>query len=766
MEFISTKDFDSEAEKIVWDAIKQQFKDQPGYCWHRYPITSYSGPRLEPDIIILHPEWGLNIIEVKGCSLEDIEAIEGHIWYMQKNWYQDEMEPYAQAEKHMWAILDRLKQFKYGFLRDEQGNCKIAGKAFVALPYISEALWTKRFQDHLSAPKWELIFSDNLESNQLAEKIINSPIKQRYPLSEDSEEWTTAVAVITGSEGIQSQRRRPTKKKDSKAAFLRKVEEKIKSFDIQQHKVAVQTPAGPQRIRGLAGTGKTVVLAQKAAYMHLEHPDWSIVYTFNARSLYEQIINYITRFVQEFSKGEVEKPDWNKIQVLHAWGGKEQSGLYHQITSNKITPNRINTSFRNYSNAKSYFGTLSGRVAFNGCCGELLEDEEQLPELFDAILIDEAQDFGENYFRLCYQLLKQPKRIIWGYDEVQSLEELEIPTAESLFGKDIDGNPLVNLDGVYPGEIEKDMILYHCYRNPRPVLIAAHVFGLGLRRLHGAVQFINTVAGWQDIGYEVEQANSNELITGQEVILHRPKSNSPHLLEELVGYHNLIQCKSFDKREQELQWIIDDIARNITEEELKPDEIAVITLDGRENVASPEYARLYQGLESRGIKSVRVGTDKSADIFRWEGCVTITSVYRAKGNEASLVYVYGIENINTSRNAVEARNKAFTAMTRTKGWLTLTGVGKISEIYFQEIKGILEEIGRVKFMVPDMNKIQRNLETYENQRRRQRTQKAQKSLAQLLQDRSDVNPEDLPLEQRKKLIKWLLKKDMDDLLSE
>lgn len=130
------------------------------------------------------------------------------------------------------------------------------------------------------------------------------------------------------------------------------------------------------------------------------------------------------------------------------------------------------------------------------------------------------------------------------------------------------------------------------------------------------------------------------------------------------------------------------------------------------------------------------------------------------------MYVYGFENINTSRNAVEARNKAFTAMTRTKGWLTLTGVGKIREIYFQEIQGSLEEIGRVKFIVTDMNKIQRNLETYENQRRRKRTQKAQKSLAQLLQDRADVNPDDLPLEQRKKLLKWLLKKDVDNLLSE
>lgn len=563
------------------------------------------------------------------------------------------------------------------------------------------------------------------------------------------------------SEGIQVKKRRPTKKKDSKLALLRKVDDKIKAFDLQQHRVAVQTPSGPQRIRGLAGTGKTVVLAQKAAYMHVEHPEWKILFNFYSRSLYDQIINYITRFVQELSQGELEKPDWNQVRVLHAWGSAEQSGFYREIAEIMDEP------FRNFQAAKSYFGTSSGQVAFDSCCGELLGSFSEIPELFDAILIDEAQDFGENYFRLCYSTLKQPKRIIWGYDEVQSLEELEIPTAESLFGKDIDGNPLVNLDGLYPGEIEKDMILYHCYRNPRPVLIAAHAFGLGLKRKGGAVQFIDTVPGWRDIGYEVEGASSNKLETGEQVSLYRPSSNSPHLLEQIAGYHNLVNCKLFENREQELKWIIDDISRNIEEEELRPDDIVVIALDSRTKIANKEYETLYIGLAQKGIQSVRIGIDSSVDVFRTEGAVTITSVFRAKGNEASLVYVYGFEDVGKPGDIVRRHNKAFTAMTRTKGWLVLTGIGSVAQELFREIEAILEEIGRVNFIVPDVNKIQRNLETYENQRRRKRTQKAQKSLTQLLIDRADVNPDDLPLEQRKKLLKWLLGegKDIDNLLT-
>jgi superfamily I DNA and RNA helicase len=760
MEFTSTSDFDSEAEGIVWNALKEAFKEEPGYCWHRYPITSYRGPRLEPDIIMLHPDFGLNVIEVKGCSIENIESIEGYTWYMQ-DWYEDEIEPHEQAQKHMWAILDRIKNFKHGFLRDEKGNCKINGRAFIGLPFINEQEWRKKFQDHLSAPKWELICSTHLQPEALYQKIAHAPIQKRYPLVEDSEEWQAALAVLMNSEGIQVKKRRPTKKQDSKLALLRKVDDKIKAFDLQQHRVAVQTPSGPQRIRGLAGTGKTVVLAQKAAYMHVEHPEWKIVFTFYSRSLYDQIINYITRFVQELSQGELEKPDWNQVRVLHAWGSADQSGFYREIAEIMDEP------FRNFQAAKSYFGTSSGHVAFDSCCGELLGSFSEIPELFDAILIDEAQDFGENYFRLCYSTLKQPKRIIWGYDEVQSLEELEIPTAESLFGKDVDGNPLVNLDGLYPGEIEKDMILYHCYRNPRPILIAAHAFGLGLKRKGGAVQFIDTVAGWRDIGYEVEGASGNKLITGEQVSLHRPSSNSSHLLEQIAGYHNLVSCKLFQSREQELQWIIDDIARNIEHEELRPDDIVVIALDSRPKVASEEYQTLYSGLEQKNIQSVRIGIDSSVDVFRTEGAVTITSVFRAKGNEASLVYVYGFEDVGKLGDIVRRRNKAFTAMTRTKGWLVLSGVGSIAQELFREIEAILEEIGRVNFIVPDVNKIQRNLETYENQRRRKRTQKAQKSLTQLLIDRADVNPDDLPLEQRKKLLKWLLGegKDIDNLLT-
>ena len=209
----------------------------------------------------------------------------------------------------------------------------------------------------------------------------------------------------------------------------------------------------------------------------------------------------------------------------------------------------------------------------------------------------------------------------------------------------------------------------------------------------------------------------------------------------------------FENREKELEWIIEDVARNIREEELKPEEIAIVALESRQKIVTSEFATLRAGLASRGIASMQVGLD-TRDIFRAEGAVTITSVFRAKGSEASLVYVYGFEDVSGNVDVVRKRNRAFTAMTRTRGWLVLTGVGSAKEL-FQEIDAILEKIGCVSFVVPDMAKIQRNLETYENQRKRERARKAEKSLSQLIKDLADVNPEDLSTEQRQQLYKLL-----------
>ena len=81
------------------------------------------------------------------------------------------------------------------------------------------------------------------------------------------------------------------------------------------------------------------------------------------------------------------------------------------------------------------------------------------------------------------------------------------------------------------------------------------------------------------------------------------------------------------------------------------------------------------------------------------------------------MYVVGFEQVDmNSRMIVQERNQAFTAMTRTRGWCVLTGIGVRAKLLFDEIELILADPDKITFTVPDPNTIRRNLDNleYEN----------------------------------------------------
>ena len=85
-------------------------------------------------------------------------------------------------------------------------------------------------------------------------------------------------------------------KSDSKGAKLKLLEDTVANLDHKQSAAVIETVNGPQRIRGLAGSGKTIILALKVAYLHVKNPTWKIAVTFNTRSLKKQFEDLISRF--------------------------------------------------------------------------------------------------------------------------------------------------------------------------------------------------------------------------------------------------------------------------------------------------------------------------------------------------------------------------------------------------------------------------------------------------------------------------------------
>ena len=106
--------------------------------------------------------------------------------------------------------------------------------------------------------------------------------------------YEALVSVLQAISTIRKgKKRRETTKPESRGAKLKALEDSIANLDNQQSRAVIETVEGVQRIRGLAGSGKTVVLALKAAYLHAQHPEWKIAVTFNTRSLKGQLLSLI-----------------------------------------------------------------------------------------------------------------------------------------------------------------------------------------------------------------------------------------------------------------------------------------------------------------------------------------------------------------------------------------------------------------------------------------------------------------------------------------
>lgn len=532
--------------------------------------------------------------------------------------------------------------------------------------------------------------------------------------------------------------------KGSRGWKLKELEKNVANLDKIQMSAAIEISDSVQRIRGLAGSGKTIVLALKAAYMHVTNPSLKIAITFNTRSLKQQFHDLITRFVFEQSESE---PNWNNINIIHAWGNSSEEGIYYNFCK------KNNIEYLDFKTAKE---RSSYETAFDYACETAMAQCKFFEPMYDVILVDEAQDFSSDFLKMCYEILPRDKRLIYAYDELQSLTAKLVKSPEEIFGLDNNGLPRVVLKNE-PNKPRQDIILNVCYRNSRPVLSSAHALGF---RIYGElIQMFDNPELWTDIGYEVE---SGQLKDDCNVVLKRSKECSPEFLENHSSIEDLIIFKSFDNQTKQAKWIAEQIKKNLEEDELDYKDIIVIhtnPLKTREAVGIVRHALL-----ELNINSHLAGVTTSPDEFFQDKSITITSVFRAKGNEASMVYVMDGQNCGTNYSSLKSRNILFTAMTRSKAWVRVTGYGEAMESLCSEYKQIKDNDFKLRFVYP--NKELRNKLTIIN---RDKSNEEQKRIDKINSDlnfvisslqNKELYLEDIPAEILSKL-KGILGKNED-----
>ena len=517
------------------------------------------------------------------------------------------------------------------------------------------------------------VSEDFLYSNFV--KIPNILEENKYEIEDNDFKLLQSCIEGTLRTNKKVEREIPSDKK-TKSSILSEIQSHIARYDLEQKEAALTELDSPQRIRGLAGSGKTIVLTQKAALYHLYHKDENILYTYYTKSLHDTIKNHIDRAYKYFSNNR--EPNWDKITICHAWGSNSVDGTYSlACEDNGVTPMDYITAVK--QDSKDPFGYA---------CLKLMDNN--IKPAYDLILIDEGQDFTPPFYQLCYKLSKN-KKIVWAYDDFQNIFNVEIQDERETFGKT---NGVYNVDFSRNIIDNSDIVLSKCYRTPRIPLIAAFSLGLGIYNTQ-VLQRLSSNDLWKSLGFEVVKGNSR---TGENMVIKRPEANTPSYSNREFGV-GCISYKKFSNIDGECDFIANQIANDISVENLLPSDILVICLD-KKYIAS-YFDKISARLIRKGINSFNhLSTYSSNLTFSRKGYVTLSTINKAKGNECPCVYVCGIDHIFINSNNVVLRDTLFTAMTRTKGWLTLTGCTDDFDKCIREMRKLQENNFELHFTQP------------------------------------------------------------------
>lgn len=486
------------------------------------------------------------------------------------------------------------------------------------------------------------------------------------------------LSGIQEAYGINIHKERGDVREGTKAYAISQMSSLIEKYDSRQMEAILSDTSGIQRIRGMAGSGKTIILARKAVELHTAHPDWDIVVTYSTRTLKDQLISLISRFYA--AKNDGAKYNDAKLKVMQSWGSATSKGVYYEIClRHGIEP-------KNVGEAKAKYGKQSN--IFSKVCGEVLSTVKEFTKMYDCILIDEAQDFDKNYLQLCLKVLDSNKRLVYAYDELQKLNEEAMPDPVQIFGQKID----------------HDTPLTVCYRNQGRAIVTAHAMGMGLYRKDGLLQLPGSSSVWEAIGY----ISDTPIEEGKPVTLYRTKETSPELLK--VDPDDIIRFLSYDSSNAMYEALLDMIQDDLVANELLPRDLMIIDMDtfdynkNRQVLTDIQFTQNYFDGEVHRVhhhpkyafKVHAAGAANPEDFFR-DDSVVYSSIRRAKGNETFVVYIVNAQKCVNSLRRRSDRNGLFTAITRSKGWVRVLGYGEDMDALAQEFEEIKKHDYKLHF---------------------------------------------------------------------
>jgi hypothetical protein len=301
-------------EKLVHDALGRLPDDYQ--VWPELPVQGDS-EREQPDFVLLHPKWGIIVLEAK--DRKNIISANPYGLTVRRPDGSEESEPNPtnQAKRHSDTIDDMLENTH----RRACAEGSFAG-SLPMIPRTYGVVFTRQsrrevswLEDRLRA-KGYLISREDLADKQLEQCLTSLPCPCGVDRLEDRTLELVRRALFPDGDMYREQGRyqghmTPEQEAEVKAGIFPDPESESELEErtpVEQPELLEETPPSPVRpdmerlalteegeqlaqrfavrlVRGVAGSGKTQILCKRAALLTKLHPDWDILVLTRNRGL-------------------------------------------------------------------------------------------------------------------------------------------------------------------------------------------------------------------------------------------------------------------------------------------------------------------------------------------------------------------------------------------------------------------------------------------------------------------------------------------------
>ena len=355
----------TDGERMFYNRIANFFEQQNYVIAYFEP---YIGD-LHPDFVILSPLHGILIVEVKDYSERYLKSTpKTGKWERLK----DEKlilidNPFDQLYQYWRAIKDRIG---YCHFPDE---VYIPITRLVVFSQVSERGYASGGIRALTPSKIHVCFKETLKRNANFEEFLISIIPVNANISEEQFKLLRANIIPTC--------RLPDLKQTDLLEYY-SIEDRIKLLDNEQESLARKMGEGHRLIFGVAGSGKTVLLIARARILALRHPEWKILVLCYNKRLKMLLFHLLNPQDYDADITINNYHAWARSYILSA--DNEYSGLYLEAEQKARRENEFD----------EFFNEIVSKLL-----KEMLTALGNEKITYDAILIDEAQDFEENWFK-------------------------------------------------------------------------------------------------------------------------------------------------------------------------------------------------------------------------------------------------------------------------------------------------------------------------------------------------------------------------------